>query len=95
MNSNMITNNKVCKKNNQFYLLLFYHQKLLAEYLSHLAVFMTFVGIVFVTFVNTLSVTFAILLHTITDSSAIPFRYLLFSQICVLGFRLKSFLHLQ
>ena len=50
-------------------------------------VFVTFVGIVLVTFFVTLSVTFIIPSHTITESSEILFKYLLFLQIHVRGFQ--------
>ena len=43
-------------------------------------VFVRFVDIVFVTFVDTLFMAFIISSHTITESSAILFKYLLFSH---------------
>ena len=53
-----------------------------------MTIFVTFVGVVFVIFVDAISITDTdiILSHTITKVSAILFKYLLFSQIHVLGF---------
>ena len=52
---------------------------------------MTFVDIVFLTFANVLFVTLIISLQAVTESSKILFKFLLFSQIHVLGFLLLSF----
>ena len=62
-----------------------------------MTIFVTFVAVVFVIFVDTISVTDTdiTLSHTITKLSAIPFKYLVFSQIHVLGFQLQSFLQLR
>ena len=51
------------------------------------AVLVTFFAIAFVFFVDTISMTVIILSHSITEVSALPFKYLLFSQIYVLGFQ--------
>ena len=51
-------------------------------------VFVRFDVIVFVTFADTLSVTFIISSYTITENSAILFKYLPFSEIDVLVFPL-------
>ena len=48
----------------------------------------TFVFIVFVIFVDTFSITDVILSHVITEVSAILFKYLLFSQMQMLGYEL-------
>ena len=71
----MIANKTVCKiKQPLIFLLL--------QYID------TFVAIVSVFFVDTISVTDIISSHSITEVSAIIFKYLLFSQIHVLGFQL-------
>ena len=59
------------------------------------AVLVTFVDMVFVIFVDRISITYIISSHSITEVSPILFKYLLFSQIHVLGFQLQSFLHLR
>ena len=51
----------------------------------------TFVGIVFVTFNATISINFIISSHITTKSSTMLFKYLLFSQIHVLGFQPQFF----
>ena len=52
------------------------------------AVLVTFVAIVFVIFVAIVSITIRISSHSVTEVPAILFKYLLFSQIHVLGFQL-------
>ena len=52
------------------------------------AVVVTFVFILFVIFVDTISITVIFSSHLITEVSAILFKYLLLSQIHVLGFQL-------
>ena len=51
-------------------------------------VFVKFVEIVFVTFIDTLSAAFTILSKALTKVSVLLFKYLLFSQIHVLGIKL-------
>ena len=58
----------------------------LSEFID--AVLLTFFWAAFVTFIDILSATFSISSHTITESSAILFKYLLHLQIHVLGFQL-------
>ena len=52
------------------------------------AILVTFVGIVFAPFSYTLPVALIISPRTITEVSEIPFKYLPFSQIHMLGFQL-------
>ena len=52
------------------------------------AVLVTFVAILFAIFVDTISITVIFSSHSITEVSAILFKYLLLSQIHVLGFQL-------
>ena len=51
-------------------------------------VLVRFVGVVFVTFVDALFLAFIISSQTLTEVSAIFYKYLPFSQIHVLGFQL-------
>ena len=52
------------------------------------AVLVTFVAVVFGFFVDILSIAIIISAHSVTEVSAIFFKYLLFSQIYVLEFQL-------
>ena len=73
---------------------ILYFNSLLSEFID--TVLQTFVGRVFVTFVDKLSRTFIISSHTITESpTALHFKYLLISQMLVLGCHLKPFVHMQ
>ena len=59
------------------------------EYVTFVDIaFATLVGIIFLTFVDKLSVAFINSSHTITELSAIVFKYLTFSQIHVLRLQL-------
>ena len=59
------------------------------EYVTFVDIaFATLVGIIFLTFVDKLSVAFINSSHTITELSAILFKYLKFSQIHVLRLQL-------
>ena len=85
INSNTITNKTVCKIF-YFSLLLLYYDSLLKQYLF------TFGAIVLVFSVNTISIiTITISSHLVTEVSATLFKYLLFSQIHVLGSRYNLF----
>ena len=50
--------------------------------------FISYFSIVFVIFVDTISITDIIASHSITKVLAIPFEYLLLSQMHLLGFQL-------
>ena len=62
---------------------------LLYQYIEALLV--TIVATVFVIFVDKISITIIISSHSVTEVSATPFKYLLFSQIHVLGFHNNTF----
>ena len=73
---------------------IMYIRQLFFSYVTFLSsklintVHMTFADIVFATLVGTLTEPFIISLHTMTELPIILFKYLIFSDIHVLGFQL-------
>ena len=83
----MITNKTVCKIQQS---LTFLQQQFIdAVVVTFVAMVLIFVvTIAFVFYVDTISITITISSHLVTEVSATLFKYLLFSQIYVLGFQL-------
>ena len=75
----MINNKTLCKIEQSLTFLLW-------QFIE--AVLIKFVAIVSLFFAYAISVKVKILPHSLTEVSAIPFKYLLFSQIHVLGFKI-------
>ena len=82
INSKMVTNKNVCKIKQSILYLIFS----LSEFINTIS--MIFADIAFVTIVDRPSIMLIISSQIITESSTILFKYLLFSQIHVLGFQL-------